>query len=494
MPSSLYYDIAFFFNYSILVYACTLMFIYIILGIVSIGAIRAHLKKRKSVNFDNLLRSPLAPKIAVIAPAYNESATIIENIRSLLSLRYNDFDIVIVNDGSKDDSLEKMIRAYDLIPAKRESFSNLPHAPIRAIYRSKNEAFRNLLVVDKENGGKADSLNAGINNTNAKYVANIDVDCIIEDDALLRMVEPFLQEIDVKMIATGGVVRIANDCEVRNGRIIKVNLPRNLLALFQTLEYLRAFLLGRMAWSRLNGLLIISGAFGLFDKSILIEAGGYKKETVGEDMELVVRMRRLMHERKERYKVHYIPDPLCWTESPTSIATLIRQRNRWTRGTIETLLDHRIMMFNPRFRILGLISYPFWLFFEWMAPLVEFFGLLYFLVLLVLGWVNWHYFLLLLTLVYSFAFMLSCFTILVKELTYKEYPGIKSILTLLGVALLEPILFHPIVVYSAIKGNWDKFVLRKSNWGSQVRKGFGSVKPKEQIPSIPIPKEQTVEI
>ncbi|SFT39481.1 hypothetical protein SAMN05216474_0315 [Lishizhenia tianjinensis] len=469
-----YENISSFFEYFIFWYALTIMSFYFILAIFSILAISNHLKRGKSVNFEHILRSSLAPKIAVIAPAFNESATIVENIRSLLSLKYNNYDIIIVNDGSKDDCLEKMIAAYDLVESKVKAKSKLKHAPIRAIYKSTNKAFHNLVVIDKENGGKADSLNAGINYTNAKYVANIDVDCIIEDDALLRMIEPFLQSIDKKVIAAGGVVRIANNCEISNGRILNVRLPKTLLPLYQTLEYLRAFLLGRMAWSRLNGLLIISGAFGLFDKKILIEAGGYNPKTVGEDMELVVRMRKLMHQKKEKYSVTYVPDPLCWTEVPASAKVLDRQRNRWTRGTIETLRMHKDMFMNPKYGILGMLSYPFWLFYEWLAPIIEFLGLVYFLVLVCLGWVNWPHFLLLLGMVYSFAVLLSWFTILIEEITYREYKGYKSLFTLLGVAILEPLFFHPIGVWAAVKGNWDKFVRKKSAWGTQTRVGFNA--------------------
>lgn len=448
------------------------MVFYVILGIFSIFAISKHLKRGKSVNFEYILRSPLAPKIAVIAPAFNESATIVENIRSLLSLKYNNYDIVIVNDGSKDDCLSKMISAYDLVPKKQSQNSKLPHAAIKTIYKSKNKAFHNLVVIDKENGGKADSLNAGINYTDADYVANIDVDCIIEEDALLRMIEPFLQVVNTKVIATGGVVRIANNCSVNNGKITKVRLPNEALPLFQTLEYLRAFLLGRMAWSKLNGLLIISGAFGLFDKKILIEAGGYNKNTVGEDMELVVRMRKLMHHKKVKYKVSYIPDPLCWTEVPNSIKVLSRQRNRWTRGTIETLFLHKNLMFNPKYGVLGLMSYPFWFLYEWLAPIIEFFGLIYFFILVIFGLVNWPHFLLLLALVYTFALLLSWFTILIEEITYREYKGMKNLFILLGLAILEPIFYHPIGVIASIRGNWNKFILRKNTWGAQTRQGF----------------------
>lgn len=189
----------------------------------------------------------------------------------------------------------------------------------------------------------------------------IDVDCIVQEDALLKLAKPYLEE-KYQVIATGGVVRIANSCKVEDGKLVEVNMPKNLWPRFQVLEYIRAFLMGRMAWSRLNGLLIISGAMGLFDKNIVIKVGGYDDSTVGEDMELVVRMRRYMYEQDRRFKVVYIPDPLCWTEAPGDLQILGRQRNRWTRGTIETLWMHKDLFFNPRYGILGMLSYPYWFF------------------------------------------------------------------------------------------------------------------------------------
>ncbi len=227
---------------------------------------------------------------------------------------------------------------------------------------------KKLTVVDKENGGKADALNFGLNISDSEYVACIDVDCLLLEDALQKMIKPFLEATDYKVIATGGVIRIANSCTIKDGKLIDVNLPKKMLVKAQILEYLRSFLLGRMAWSRLNGLLVISGAFGLFDKKIAIEVGGYNTNTVGEDMELIVRMRRVMEEQKRKYKVAYIPDPLCWTEAPDNYKIFVSQRNRWTRGTIETLRMHRKVGFNPKYRSLGLMSYPYWLIFEGLAP------------------------------------------------------------------------------------------------------------------------------
>ena len=235
------------------------------------------------------------------------------------------------------------------------------------------------------------------------------------------MVKPFLEQTKEKVIAVGGVIRVANSCEIKDGKLEKVHLPKSYLPRMQALEYIRAFLLARMAWSRLNGLLLISGAFGAFDKEIVIKAGGYNSNTVGEDMELVVRMRRYMEEQKQPYKVAFIPDPLCWTEVPRSFLILGRQRNRWMRGTTETLRTHKKLFFNPRYGLLGTVSYPYWFFFEMLAPLIEFFGFIAFLVLALLGKVVWSFFFALLFFVISFSFLYSSFAIFMEVVTYNQY-------------------------------------------------------------------------
>ncbi|WP_448636223.1 glycosyltransferase family 2 protein [Pedobacter panaciterrae] len=311
----------------------------------------------------------------------------------------------------------------------------------------------------------------GVNISQNDYIVCIDVDCILEQDALLKLAKPFLEDSKIRVIATGGVIRIANSCIVENGRLVKVNLPKQFLPRVQTLEYIRAFLLGRMAWSRLNGLLLISGAFGAFDRDIVIKCGGYNHNTVGEDMELVVRMRRYMEEQKVPYKVSFIPDPLCWTEAPASFKILGRQRNRWTRGTIETLQLHKVMFFNPKYGRLGMISYPYWFFFEFLAPIVEFLGLLSFVIFVLLGLIHWSFFIGLLLFIFSFGFLYSVFAILMEVLTYNQYKSSKDLLMLIITAFLEPFIFHPFVVWSAIKGNID--LLRKKNsWGEMTRQGF----------------------
>lgn len=471
-----------FLTYGVLGYSAALLLSYTTIGILSIGEIRNYLRKNSFTDYRILAGSTEAPSMSILAPAYNEGANIIENVRSLLSIHYNNLEVLIINDGSKDDSLEKLIKAYDLYQVDFFINQQIATKKVRGIYKSKNKIYRKLIVIDKENGGKADALNVGVNIAKNQYIVCIDVDCILEQDALLKLAKPFLEYPDCKVIATGGVIRIANSCVVEGGRLIKVNLPKQFLPRVQTLEYIRAFLLGRMAWSRLNGLLLISGAFGAFDREIVINCGGYDHNTVGEDMELVVRMRRYMEELKQPYKVAFIPDPLCWTEAPASFKILGRQRNRWTRGTIETLRFHKVMFFNPRYGLLGMLSYPYWFFFEFLAPIIEFLGLIALLTMSVLGLMDWELFITLLGLIFSFGFLYSVFAILMEVLTYNQYKRPKDILKLMLTAFLEPFAFHPFVVWSSIMGIID-LIRKKNSWGEMTRQGFSSGTPTTPAPS-----------
>jgi cellulose synthase/poly-beta-1,6-N-acetylglucosamine synthase-like glycosyltransferase len=444
---------------------------YLFLTIFSAIFLRKYLRKNSYVDYNSIVSSPIAPTLSVIAPAFNESRTIIDNVRTLLSLYYNNYEVIVVNDGSNDDSLEKLIEAYELEKVNYYFDYRLPCNRIRGVYKSQNRSFKKLTVIDKVNGGKANSLNAGLNVSKNDLVVSIDADSIMEPDALLKMVKPFLEAKDRKVIGAGGVVRIANSCEISGGHIRKIHLPRKFLPRAQVMEYTRAFLMGRMAWSHLDGLLLISGALGMFDREVVIQAGGYRTDTVGEDMELVVRIRRYMVDQGVKYEVVYIPDPLCWTEVPGSLKVLARQRSRWTRGTFETLFRHRKLLFNKKYGKLGLLGYPYWLMFEYLAPIIEFFGILWFTFLAITGRLNWPFFLLLLGFVYFFAVSLSIWSVLFEEITFHKYDKRKDVLKLIGTAFLEPILYHPLVMLMSIKGNIDK-LLKRNTWGKMEREGF----------------------
>ncbi|MFM8433066.1 MAG: glycosyltransferase family 2 protein [Bacteroidota bacterium] len=471
-----FYYLTRFADHFILIYSLSLFTTYLVLSILSAREIIKYIRRNSFIDYRDILTAPTAPSISIIAPAYNEAKTIVENVRSLLNIHYVNFEVIIINDGSKDETLQLMIEGYDLEKVPYAYDQVLDCKRIRGIYKSRIPSLGKLTVVDKENGGKADALNAGINVSRHELFAAIDVDCVLEYESLLKMVKPFMEERGAEqVIAVGGVVRIANSCEVKDGKIIKVRLPEKLIPRIQVLEYIRAFLLGRMAWSRINGLILISGAFGMFDKKLAIEAGGYNHKTVGEDMELVIRMRRLMEERKQQYKVVYLPDPLCWTEAPSNLTILGKQRNRWTRGTAETLWMHKKIIFNPSYGFLGMVSMPFWFLFEWMAPIVETIAFLYLIMMTFLGILNIELFIVLFFLIYAFAFMYSSGALLFEELSFHQYKRKRDVLRLLGTALIEPLFIHPINVYNAIRGNLDLMTGIK-NWGEMKRTGFSGSK------------------
>lgn len=455
----------------ILAYAIFIMSSYLILAHLSTRELREYLKKNSFVDYNVLLTSEFAPSLSLIAPAYNEGFTIKENVKSLLSLNYNNYQVIVVNDGSKDNSMEILISTYDLVRTERAIHQQIETKKIKGIYTSRNAAFKKLIVVDKENGGKADALNVGLNIAQNPYVVCIDVDCILDKDSLLKLAKPFLESHEKRIIATGGVVRIANQCVIKNGRLVEVNIPDVMIPRIQVLEYLRAFLLGRMAWSRLDGLLLISGAFGAFDREIALLAGGYSTKTVGEDMELVVRMRRYMLENDLPYGVSYIPDPLCWTEAPEDFNIFKKQRSRWMRGTIETLSLHKKMFLNPKYKLLGMLSVPYWTFFEFLAPAIEFTGLLITVIFIIFGLLSWYFFFLLLLFVYFFAVLFSVIALYSEERTYHKYPKQADFFKLLLAAFIEPLYFHPLTIYAALIGYKENLIGTKG-WGEMTRKGF----------------------
>lgn len=466
-----------FFNDFFFLFSGSLFVLYMVTLSLSIMEVKKHIRKTKGFDYRSLLSFPKLPSVSIIAPAYNEEKTIVENIKCLLSLQYLDFEIIIVNDGSKDNTLATIIQHFGLIKVERAYELKIPCAKIRGIYQSNNPAYHNLLIVDKENGGKADALNSGINVSRKDLFLAIDVDCIIEPDAILKMVRPFIDDPTHKVIVSGGVVRVANSCEVAHGTIVKVNYPKNFWARFQVMEYLRAFTIGRMAWTKLNGLLMVSGAFGLFDRDVVIKVGGYDKTTVGEDLELVVRMRKYMYEAGVKHRVAFIPDPLCWTEVPESYKILSRQRNRWTRGAIDTIKKHRSMFFNPKYGIVGLASFPYWVIYEWLTPIIELIGILFLLLIVVFNMYNIKVMALIILFVITFSLLFSTIAIYIEVYTYYKYRGIKYMLLAFLYIFLEMLIYQPTNFYFSLTGNFDYFFKRnKKGWGTMTRTGFAAKK------------------
>ncbi len=407
------------FNIAILVYFIAINGIYLGLLLISYFSVLRYRRRIQHEQWRRIIQSPLTIPVSIIAPAYNEELTIDESVKSLLMLEYPEFEVIVVNDGSTDNSLGKLRTSFNLHPIPADIEEKVPCQQILGLYRSPDNP--NLVVVDKINGGKADAQNAGINVSRYPVICAIDADSLIEGGALLRVTKPFLER-QGKTVAVGGIVRVANGCTIEAGRVVRVGLSRAWLPLIQTVEYLRAFLFGRSGWSALNSLLIISGAFGVFRKDVVITIGGYRHDTVGEDMELVVRMHRYLREQRQEYEMHFLPDPVCWTEVPASLKVLGSQRNRWQRGLIDSLRIHRRMMLNPRYGTIGMVAFPYFVFFEMLAPLVEISGYIIIPLSYALGIVNFLFFALFLTVAILIGVILSTGAVVLEELSFRKYP------------------------------------------------------------------------
>lgn len=414
-----------------------------------------------------LLGSPVAPRISMLAPAHNEGPTVAESVRSLLTLRYPNLEVVLVNDGSTDETMAVLQREFDLVEVHPAHRRLVDHKPVVGLYRS--PANPGLLVVDKENGGKADALNAGMNVASGDLVCAIDADTLIEADALLRMVAPFLSRADV--VATGGTIRVANAARVHAGRVLEARVPRQALPGIQVAEYLRAFLVGRLGWNRLGGNLIISGAFGLFRRDSVLAAGGYTEGTVGEDMELVVRLRRRGLDNGLPHRIVFVPDPVAWTEVPSSFKVLGRQRDRWHRGLSDVIWRNHGLFLNRRYGTLGVAVFPYYVVVELLAPVVETFGLVGLALGLATGSLDWDFAVLFLLLAYGYGLVLDVLTLLLDEFSYRRYHRVRDRLLLLLWAALGSVGYRQCTVYWRLRGI-RKFLQKKTDWGTMTRTGF----------------------
>ncbi len=414
-----------------------------------------------------LLSSSVLPRVSVLVPAHNEAATVGESVLALLTLEYPNLEVVLVNDGSTDETLDTLVQRFELQSIHPIYRRVVATKPVRALYRSRLHP--GLVVVDKDNGGKADALNAALNLATGTLVCAIDADTLIEPAALLRIVQPFLASDDV--VASGGTIRVANGSLVQAGRVVTPRAPRRPVAGLQAVEYLRAFLFGRLGWNRLGGNLIISGAFGLFRRDALRAIGGYQVESIGEDMELVVRLRRAGLERGEASRVVFVPEPVAWTEAPESIRVLGRQRDRWQRGLTDVLWRHRQLLFNPRYGAVGLVVTPYFFLVELLGPVVQALGLVGVAAGLALGMVDVQIALLFLLAVYGWGLLFSIGALLLDELTSRRYEGMADRMLLVCWALVEPFGYRQLSVVWQLRG-MVRAVRGRSDWGEMTRQGW----------------------
>jgi len=475
---ALYY-VALIWSVTAFVYFTVLNGLYFLLTVLAGRGMSNEVRARRYLALDEIFRSPLTPGVSVIVPAYNEQAVIVESVRSLLALRYPRHEVVVVNDGSDDRTLAMLEHAFAIAPVRKVLRDGIPTAAVRGTYVSR--VHRNLLVIDKENGGRSDALNAGINAARHPYVCVIDADSLLEPDALLKVAKPILDDPDV-LAAMGGTIRIVNGCKVDHGLVVDVRVPPNRLATIQVLEYLRAFLVGRVGWSRLNALGIISGAFGLFHRSLVETVGGYWRETVGEDFELTLRLHRHLRERGEPYRISFVSDPVCWTEVPEQLATLSRQRRRWQRGSWEGLRRHARMLCNPRYGAVGLVAMPYFLVFEFLSPVFALGGLLLTVILWLFGLVSTLYVVTFFLASVGLGMLLTGAALALEELTYRRYTRRRDILRLLAYAAVESLGYHQLHDCWRALGYVD-IARGTTSWGAQRRSGFVTEDDEVDVPA-----------
>lgn len=463
-----------FYGYSIFAYSIGLILSYVVLiWLAEVSILRSKASFVESYAKKIIDRSPYTPGVSIVAPAYNEERTIVDNVNSLLAQDYPKFEVVIVNDGSKDSTLEKLIENFKLVEVPFDYVELIKTKPFRRLFKSTDPRFSRLTVVDKENGGtKADAVNAGLNVAAYPYFINTDVDCILARDAIYQCILPVLDRDHV--IAVSGAMAMSNGCRVTDGRIEEAFPPHALVPLFQTLEYMRSFLVGKMGWSAINSMPNVSGGYGLFDREIVIAAGGYSPDSFAEDMDMLIRMVGYCCDFSIPYRVVQIPQTCCWTEGPPNMKVLARQRVRWGWGLIQTFARHKRFVFNRKYRQMGMLTLPYLLIFEFISPVIEFFGILTLLFLALTGAVNWGTALIIFLAIYAFCITLAIVVIFYDYTLGGSYKRFKEYLWILMAALLEPFIYHPMVVFFSLKGYWNYFVKKKAVWGEMTRKGYAS--------------------
>lgn len=437
---------------------------YLLLSFVALFSISKYIGEH-SIDDMQGVATNIMPPISLLVPAHNEASTITNSIHALLQLNYSEYEIIVINDGSSDSTLEEIVNAFELIPFPEAYRQRLTTQPINEVYRSKK--YSKLKLIDKKNGGKADAINVGINVAMYPLFCTVDADSILQSNSLQRIAQPFIN--DSRTVASGGTVRLVNGCSVKRGFMYKVGLPKNIIALFQIVEYLRSFLFGRLGWSSMNALLIISGAFGLFHKETVISVGGYRTDTIGEDMELILRLHRLLRKRKQEYKIVFVPDPICWTEAPENIRELSRQRIRWQRGLSESLFKNISLLFNPQAGAVGFLSFPFMLIFEWFGPLIEVVSYVVITVGFVTNNISVNVFIALIGVAMGFGMLLSAVVLLLEEIYFHTYQKKSDIARLFLAVIFENLGYRQVNALWRFIGLTQWALNLDAKWGEMNR-------------------------
>jgi cellulose synthase/poly-beta-1,6-N-acetylglucosamine synthase-like glycosyltransferase len=465
------------FNYFVGAYFGVANTILAFLLALSLFAILRHLQRIKFSPIKDFRASPETPPVSIIIPVYNEGHIVLGSVRTALAGDYPLFEVIVINDGSQDETLQMLINAFQLKKIDRVYRSFLKTETVKGFYAS--EVTLNLLVIDKERGGKADALNCGINASRCPYFCSVDADSLLEKDALIRIMTPVIES-NKPVIACGGVVRVLNGVEMKDDISIgTIDLPRNRLVLFQIVEYIRGFMFGRVGWDALNSLLILSGTFSLFQKQAVIEAGGFMVDNVSEDMEMIVRLHRFKRRQKKPYRIRFISDPICWTETPETIKMLARQRRRWHLGLIQTISQNRVMLFNPRYGTIGMVVMPYYVFFEVIGPIVEVIGYVVVFLSYVMGILSIRFLMIFFTLAIVYGVFLSTAGIFLEEITYRRYPRWRHMFRLLLFGVFENLGYRQINSFWRLQAVLN-YLIGRTGWEHVQFKGMARKKGGKQ--------------
>jgi cellulose synthase/poly-beta-1,6-N-acetylglucosamine synthase-like glycosyltransferase len=455
----------------VLVYFLLINTSYLVLICLAAVEFARHLRRIPFAGFDETCASPLTLPVSVLVPAYNEAAGIVASVSALLALRYPVHEVVVVDDGSTDDTFTVLAAAHDLVEVPRPIPQAVPTRGRVLSVHAPRDGRTPLLVVRTENSGRSDALNVGVNAARHDLVCFVDADSILDPEALLTVAKPFADD-PLRVVATGGVVRAANGCRVVAGRVVEARMPAGWLARIQVVEYLRAFLLGRTGWSRLGSLVLISGAFGLYRRDVVVEVGGLDPDCIGEDFELCVQVHRLMRDQRREYRVVFVAEPVAWTEVPSTARVLASQRRRWHRGLWEVLWRHRRMIGNPRYGRIGLVALPYYVVFELFAPVLELVGAVVVPLGLALGVVRVDTAVAFLLVAYAYAVLVSLAALAVEEFSFHRYGRWRDLAVAGAVTVVENLGYRQLTAWWRVQGLWAAWRGSEQVWGVMTRQGF----------------------
>jgi len=414
-----------------------------------------------------VLKSNSLPTITFVVPAYNENKDIVHTVKNMLSLSYRYKRVIIVNDGSTDNTFELLNNNFFLHPVPPSSPGIFETSEIKSYYASTK--YPDLLVVDKVNGGKADALNAGLNACSSEIVVCADADTLVDDMALNRLIRPFL--LHPNTVAAHASIGNVNGCTIADNRIAKVNFPKKMLLGFQVIDFMKGFLVERLGLSWTQGTLVIPGNFGMFKMKTLIDIGGYDRSSIIEDTEIITRMHMYYLSKKIPYRIEYLPDIVAWTEAPETIRTLGKQRLRWYKGTTQNIWQYRNMWFNPKYRSIGLFVCPMTVF-EKIAPLIEISGFIILMLAIFNSQVDPFLVLSLAAVSWCFLILLVLLSLVIEFIAYETYTSWIDFLRILKCVFCYTG-YHYLLMWWRVKGLYAPKP-KRAGW-TPIREGYERV-------------------